>query len=212
VREPARLPQPPGRADVPAEEHEDYDRVVERTDRVHGAGGIAATYFGALLRSPPLAATLVRLGTLVRQGGLRGSYTDAERELVDIVLGVDLRSNAILAVHVPDAIAVGVRPEAIEALLDGRDGDLTADERQLVDYARAVDAGTVDDATYEAIRRRFGERGAVELTVLIGFLVMTIRLWNALGVPEPDDGEIRDLLAGIRAGAIAPPDPAARIG
>jgi 4-carboxymuconolactone decarboxylase len=212
VREPARLPQPPERADVPPEERDDYDRVVERTTRVHGSGGIAAAYFGALLRTPPLAATLVRFGTLVRQGGLRGSYSDAERELVDIVLGVDLRSNAILAVHIPDAIAVGVRPEAIEALLDGRADELTADERQVVDYTRAVDAGTVDDALYEAIRRRFGDRGAVELTVLIGFLVMTIRLWNALGVPEPDDGEIRDLLAGLRAGTIAAPDPSARIG
>jgi alkylhydroperoxidase/carboxymuconolactone decarboxylase family protein YurZ len=91
----------------------------------HGLEGIAATCFGALLQPPPLAATLVRFGTGIRQGQLRGTYTDAERELMDIVLAVELGDNAVLAVHIPDAVAVGVRPDAIAAVIERRDGTIT---------------------------------------------------------------------------------------
>jgi len=65
---------------------------------------------------------------------------------------------------------------------------------------------------YDGLRTRFGDRGAVEFTVLVGFLVMTIRMWNAFGVPEPSDEDIGDLLAGLREGRIELPDPSARIG
>jgi 4-carboxymuconolactone decarboxylase len=154
----------------------------------------------------------VQFGTRVRQGQLRGTYSDAERELLDIALAVDLRDNAILAVHIPDAIAVGVRPEAIEALLNADDVGLTPGERQIVSYGREVIAGNVTDASYAALRDRFGERGVVELTILVGFLLMTIRLWQALGVSQPSDEEIRELLRRLREGELEPPDANARIG
>jgi alkylhydroperoxidase family enzyme len=212
VREFERLARPPERDEVDASERVAYDAVVERTTRVHGVGGQAEKYFGALLNSPPLAASLAELGTQVRRGQLRGTYTDAERELMDIALAVELGSNAILPIHVPDALAVGVRPEAIEALLRRRQDELTDDERQLVSFARQFVAGDVTDESYAELRERFGERGALEFTVLLGFLLMTIRLWQALGVPEPTDEEIDALLRDLRSGAASLPDPDARIG
>lgn len=212
MKEFRRLPQPPSKAGFDADEQLDYDRVVERTVRVHGVQGGAKQYFDALLNSPPLGAALVQLGTQVRQGQRRGTYSDAERELMDIVLAADLDSNSILPIHIPDALAVGVRPEAVEALLHDREDELTNEEAALVEYARQVVGGTVTDESYAAIERRFGRRGAVEFTVLIGFLLMTIRLWQALGVSEPTDGEIDNLLTEIRSGAVELPDPDARIG
>jgi 4-carboxymuconolactone decarboxylase len=212
VREFERLPRPPEPDEIDASERPAYDAVVERTTRVHGADGQAARYFGALLRSPPLAAALTELGTALRGGELRGMYSDAEREIMDIALAVDLGSNSILPIHVPDALAVGVRPEAIEALLHHREAELSDDERELVAYARQVVAGEVTDESFAALRNRFGERGAVEFTVLVGFLLMTIRLWQALGVPEPADDEIEELLRDLRSGAAPLPDPDARIG
>jgi alkylhydroperoxidase family enzyme len=208
----ARLPQPPALEDVAAEELADHEHVAERTGRVHGVDGPAAQYFGALANSPPLAAALTRLGTEVRRGGLRGTYTDADRELMDIALAVALGSNAILPIHIPDALAVGVRPQAIEALLARRDEDLTDGERQLVSFAREVVGGTVSDESYAGLRERLGERGAVEFTVLVGFLLMTIRLWQAFGLPEPSDDEMRTLLDDLRDGKAPLPDSRARIG
>jgi hypothetical protein len=164
------------------------------------------------MNAPPLAAGLVRLGILVRQGQLRGSYTDAERELVDIVLGTDWGYNGIFTVHVPDALAVGVRPEAIRAIREGREEDLTPDERQIAEYARAVVAGAVTDEQYAAMCQRMSPRGALEFTIFIGFLAMTIRLWQAVGVRNPTDEEIDGLVADLLEGRVDIPDPAARIG
>jgi 4-carboxymuconolactone decarboxylase len=207
-----RLPPPPAPDSVEGGERADFERVMERTTRVHGLDGPAAQYFGALLNAPPLAAALTDLGTQVRRGMLRGTYTDAERELMDITLAVALGSNSILPIHIPDALAVGVRPEAIDALLERDDSGLVDDELALVRYAREFIAGAVTDASYAELRDRFGDRGAVEFTVLVGFMLVTIRLWQALGVPEPSAEEVASLLEAVRTGAIPLPDPEARIG
>jgi hypothetical protein len=81
-----------------------------------------------------------------------------------------------------------------------------------VAYARQFVAGAITDDSYAALVTRLGDRGAVEFTGLIGFLLMTIRLWQALGVPEPTSDEIRRLLDDIEAGTHPLPDPGARIG
>jgi alkylhydroperoxidase family enzyme len=213
VRKFARLPAAPAPDDVLPEEREAYERVVERTQRMsYETYDTPARYFGALLNTPPLAAGLVQLGTLVRQGEVRGSYTDADRELVDVVLGTDLGYNGIFTVHLPDAVAVGVRIEAIEAIRAGRLEELTPAERQIVDYARAVVQGEVTDESYAVLCERLGARGALEFTIFVGFLLMTIRMWQALGVPDPTDEEIDELVRGLRDGSVPIPDRRARIG
>ena len=207
-----RLEPPPDRDDVPASERAAYDRVVDRTQRIHGLESIQAQYFHALLNSPAVADVIVRFGRLMREGQLRGTYTDVDRELVDMVLATDLRYNGILDVHVRDAIAVGVRPEAIHAIRKRHEEDLTEDERQIVVYSRQVINGMVTDSSYNALRERLGSRGAVEFTVFIGFLLMTVRLWQALGVPDPSDDEIDAVFRGLLDGSIDVPEPGARIG
>jgi hypothetical protein len=89
---------------------------------------------------------------------------------------------------------------------------LTEDERQLVNYAREFVAGAVTDDSYGRMRDRFGERGTVEFNVLLGFLLMTIRLWQALGVPEPTAEEVDELLRAVETGTLPLPDADARIG
>jgi alkylhydroperoxidase family enzyme len=195
------------------DELEDYDRVVSRQAKLWaGAHTSSNEYFGALLNSPPLAAGLVDLGRKAREGEKRGYYSDAERELVDMVFSIDFGYNAILYLHIPDAIACGVRLEAIDALRAGREDELDDAERQIVDYARAVVNGQVTDARFAALSERLGSRGALEFTVFCGFLMMTFRLWMALGVTDPSDAEVDALLQTHRDGTALTVDPAARIG
>lgn len=209
-----RPPPPPGREQVPSEEVQDYDYVLARLGRLTeeyrtlGPGD----YHGALLNCPPWAAGLGRLGAIARTGSVRGSYTDAERELADVVLCVDFGYNGVLPIHLPDMFAVGVRPEAIDAIRGRREGDLTEDERQLVGYVRAVSRGEVTDEWFEAMVERFGMRGAVDYTGFVCFLVCTMRMWSALGVRNPSDAEIDELIAGLRDGRVKIPDPEAHLG
>src|SRR6185437_7363502 len=117
---PKRLLPLPSREQIEDSELPDYDAVIKRQAKLWaGAPTDSNAYFGALLNSPPLAAAVVQLGAVFRTGSLRGTYSDAERELVDVVLGVDLGYNTILKLHLPDMVAVGVRLEAIEAIRSG---------------------------------------------------------------------------------------------
>lgn len=209
-----RPPPRPERDAVPPDEVDDYDYVIARLGRLTeeyrtlGPGD----YHGALLNCPPVAAALGRLGAVARTGSVRGSYTDAERELADVVLSVDFAYNGVLPIHLPDMFAVGVRPEAIDAIRAGRESELTDDERQLVDYVRRVARGEVTDEAFAAMVERFGLRGAVDYTAFVAFLVCTLRLWSALGVRNPSDAEIDELIAGLRGGTVRVPHPGAHLG
>jgi len=211
---PTRPPRRPGRSEIAPQELDDYDYVIARLARLteeyrtRGPGD----YHGALLNCPPLAAGLGRLGAIVRTASRRGSYTDAERELADVVLSVDFGYNGVLPIHLPDMFAVGVRSEAIEAIRRGDLERLTEDERQLVGYVRAVASGGVTDAWWEAIVERLGVRGAIDYTGFVCFLVCTMRLWSALGVRNPSDEEIDELIADLKEGRATIPDPEAHLG
>jgi hypothetical protein len=214
----SRVDQPP-RSEIPEAERADYDSVTERFTRLRADrpdevlyDGHAGPYFGALLNSPPLARALTGLGTMVRTRSEMGSsYTHADRELVDQVLQFDWGWQGVQRTHLPDALAVGVRLEAIEALRDGRDEDLSASEREIVSYVRQVVSGTVSDDSFNAISERMGRRGAVEYTIFIAFLLMTLRLHQAFGA---EDGlsadDVNRWISEFRSGTRPLPDARVR--
>jgi hypothetical protein len=208
-----RLLRIPDRDSILDTEVSQYDAVVERQQNLwSGLGMDSNDYFGALLNSPPLAAALANLGRVVRQSQLRGSFSDAERELVDMVLSVDFNYWTIGLLHLPDAIAVGVRAEAIEALLQGEDTSLDAKERQLIDYIRMVVEGQVTDDVYLNLQDRLGPRGSLEFTGFVTFLICTFRLWQALGVDDVGKDAFVNLLPAIERGEIDIPEPTERQG
>lgn len=208
-----RLLPLPDRESIPPEELEDYDRCLQRAVNARAdrpAEGLPP-YFSALLNSPPLAAGLMDMGRIVRQRGLHeGTYTHAQRELVDQVLATDWKTNVVQLTHVPDGLAVGVRLEAIDALRAGHEEELDDEERLLADHIRRVVGGTVTDESYARIEEHMGRSGALEYTIFIGFLMMTIRLNQALGVPDPPDEEIDRMLEEFRDGTRRLPDPSVR--
>jgi hypothetical protein len=181
-----RGPKQPKRADVRPEELAAYDRVVGRqTNYGYGAATpgyeirpsdeIAGPYFGPLLQSPMIADYLSELGVVYRtRGEVEGSFQHKDREWVDMVIGLYTGFNTVE--HTADAVAVGVRPEAIIALHEGREQDLTEVERRLTNYIRAVAGGTVTDEDWAWAVGHFTLRGAVEYSALIAHLLLTFRL------------------------------------
>src|SRR5260370_41028245 len=199
----------PNRDEIPADELEYYDSVAadeRRTQRLspsrlmedsdHDLG-----YYGRMLLSPRMAYHLNQLGRLARAVGLRpGSYSHADRELVDQVLCPHRKTNLVLATHIPDALAAGVRLEAIEALQAGRDEDLTPEEREFATYVRQVADLAVTDEMWDRMERRLGERGVVELTIFIALLNLILTLQAALNLPEMSDDEVKQVIREFREG------------
>ena len=214
-----RMSQAP-RATFNGVELADYDAVIERMVRMRstiaeltpqydeeiGAPDIGE-YWGALLYSPPMAAITIAMGRFVRTAADGGNtFSHADREFVDQVLAADWKTNVVQGHHVPDAVSSGVRIEAIDALLNGREEELTDDERLLAAYIRATVNGTVDDVLFAAMRERLGPRGLIEYTGFILWLQWIIRMMQVLGCHDPADAEIRELVAGIKDGSIPVPD------
>jgi hypothetical protein len=208
------MPRPlsaPTRDEIAPEERDAYDKVIAR---FRAPGWVPSDgdpspdlHFGSLLHSPPFAALRQDISSAVRTAGERSdSYSHSDREFVDQVLAVHLKTNVVQRRHVPDGIAAGVRIEAIDALRRGDDSALSPDERLLATYIRQVVDGTVTDEVFDAMVERMGARGAVEYTFFITVLQLTIRCFQAFGCPDPMDGEITELIDAIRSGATELPD------
>jgi hypothetical protein len=169
-------------------------------------------YFGALMNSPLVSAGIGNLAQVYRT---RGEFSDgmrhADREWVGMVLCDELDLFWVAYVHAPDAVATGVRPEAMLAIFEGRPGDLTADESEKDAFVRAVINGSMIEARYKSMERLVGVRAAVEITCLTGFLIKTIRQMQAFGVPDTTRGHLIEWLRAFVDGRIAPTDARSRI-
>jgi alkylhydroperoxidase family enzyme len=100
----------------------------------------------------------------------------------------------VLAQHVPGlALAEGLTLAECEALADWRPtGLFDARERAALAYAEAMTLVTsVPDDVFAEVRRHFGDREIVELSVLIGTYIMHNRVMKALAIdlePESNRG------------------------
>jgi hypothetical protein len=207
----SRIPSaPPREAFTEPDELEAYDRTIERLLAFYlgdPADYKPGGYYGALLNSPLLADAISELALLCRSAGNReGSHSHADREWIDQVLSKDWGYYGVLGMHTADALGVGVRLEAIEALWDDREEDLNEDEQLLTRYIRQVHTGTVDDATFAQMEERLGRRGLVEYTMFICHLQRVLRLFQAFGVPSPTREQLREMIAEFRAGTREIPD------
>jgi hypothetical protein len=197
-------------------EREMFDRVAARqtslTYKDRPANEAVGPYYGLLLHSPRIADLLSALAIFYRtRGETEGSFTHADREWIDIVLGTELGSNSVVLAHIPDAIAVGVRPEAIDAVRAGRDDDLTAAERELTEFIRATIHGRMSPELFGRIEQRLGTRGAVEYATCVTWLMLTTRNLQVLGFPDPTDETVAELVKQAVAGTAEIPDPQTRI-
>lgn len=216
----ARPPKQPQRADVAPEERVYWDRAVRRQtgdpvpEQYDVGGGRAlrvpasGSYFGALMTSPWLGALASEMGTFVRNASNRPyTYTHAQREIVDQVLCADMKTNIVLVGHIQDALATGVRMEAIKAIRYGHEEDLDDEERLLVKYIRQVISGTVDDETWDAVEELFGsERGVVEYSAFVLWLNWIMKMMLAIGNKAPSDETIDQLIADLESGKVTVSD------
>jgi hypothetical protein len=202
-----RPPTLPDRESFSGEDREVYDALVARLTESYGSGTArfdVNVFWRALLNSPPLATAVCNLAfTMVDSGKRDDGFSDHDREYINMVLSFDVGHYELVIHHLTADVGAGfagagIRPEAVEALWQGRDDDLLPTERQLVDYIRAVVSGTVTDELFGAIVDRFGIRGATEYTIAIAYLAMAMTLMRAFNAPAKRK-ELEDAIDRYRA-------------
>ena len=144
--------------------------------------------FLPLLRSPVLLDRVARLGEFLR---FESVLEPRLRELATCVVARRVSNQFEWTMHAPLAIKAGVAREAIEALRQGAaPPPLAPDEQDTLDFVQELLATHgVSDLTYRAALARWGERGVVELTTLVGYFAMVSWLMNVARTPGQASSE-----------------------
>ena len=172
-----RIPGITERDALPAAHHDVWDAIARSRGRVQGP-------FTVLLHSPELTRRIAHVGAYVR---FESALPPAARELAVIAAARAMDCRFEWGAHEAEAVKAGVRREAIAAVRDRRaPAGLTEDEALVVAYVSQLLAQhRVDDATFAAMRARFGVEGLVELTATVGYYGMLACVLNAFDVaPE----------------------------
>ncbi len=172
-----RIPLP-SRDEMTAEQQAVHDLVVA------GPRGRMVGPLRAAIHNPELARRWSALGEI-----LRFDTTLPKRitELAILVTGRRWTSQIEYFVHAKAAVAAGVSEHAVEAIRHGRAPSLPDDEAEAYEFARMLQqTGQVPLPAYEAVVARWGARGVVELTAVIGYYTMVSMTLNAHEIPLPD--------------------------
>jgi 4-carboxymuconolactone decarboxylase len=93
------------------------------------------------------------------------------------------------AIHYPIAVKAGIKPSICDAVAQGRrPSEMSADEESVYRYVtELLMTKQVSDATFERVRARFGAKGAVDLTGLVGYYAFLAMQLNTAQYPAPKD-------------------------
>lgn len=122
------------------------------------------------------------LSDLVEHLRYRTTLSDAEIELAICTAVRSADADYIWNAHVRLGHKVGTREEAIQAVdTFAPPEDLTADEALIIRYGRELlEERQVSDETFEAVRVRYGEKGLMELTAVMGAYLMNATILRAV--------------------------------
>jgi len=138
--------------------------------------------FIPLLRAPVLMDRLQRVGEYIR---FDSSLPSRLSEFAMAVVSRAYTQQFEWFVHAPLAMKAGTSAATIEAVRVGtRPRDMSEDEALVYDYTTELIAHRgVSDATYAATVARFGERGLLDLTGLIGYFITVSLVLNVAHTP-----------------------------
>lgn len=143
---------------------------------------------------PPPSAYLTHAGKagallsdLVEHLRFHTTLTPAETELAICTAVRAADVDYIWEPHVKLGLAAGAREEAFHAIDTlGPLDDLTPDEALIIRYGRELlETRKVSDATVAAVRERYGEKGLLELTAVMGVYTMNATVLRAMDHPAP---------------------------
>jgi len=156
-----------------------YDRIVS------GPRGRIQGPLRAALHNAELADKWQALGALLRYGT---SLPPRLSEIAILVTGRACNSPFEWYAHRAEAEKAGIEPAILDALLAGTvPPGLGTDDAAVYHYAVELNRhNSVSDATYAAALARFGERGVVELTALVGYYTMVAMTLNCHEIPLPE--------------------------
>jgi AhpD family alkylhydroperoxidase len=174
----ARVPYPK-REDLPEQDRPIYDRM----ERERGVP--TANIFLALANAPNLLDRVLSLAGELRTGTV---FEKRFRELGVLMVGLVTKCDYEFDHHWNSALQAGVRREQLENLAAFETSPLFDDkERSVLRFAKeSTAAGEVVDATWDALRRHFDLRQAMEVVLTVAWYNAVVRMLLPLRIEKED--------------------------
>jgi alkylhydroperoxidase family enzyme len=173
----ARVPYPK-LEDLPEADRPIYQRMA----RERGTGHI----WLALANAPKILDAVMTMAGALRNDTV---FEKRFRELGVVMVGLVTRSAYEFDHHWNAALAAGVRREQLENLAQFETSSHFDDkERAVLRYAKeATETGEVSDASWDALRRHFDTRQAMEVVLTVAWYNCVVRILLPLRIEhEPD--------------------------
>ncbi len=151
-----------------------------------------------ILNAPKLSGLVGPLGAHVR---FEGDIPNELREVAILTVAKEIRSQYEFTQHVHMSQAAGVSLETVNVIRDGKHPDgLQGDEAMVSRFVvELMRDRKVSDATFGAVRDRFGDQDTLELTGLIGYYMALANFLQVFEL-ELDDDLKAELPDGLPAG------------
>jgi 4-carboxymuconolactone decarboxylase len=140
--------------------------------------------FEPMMYSPEAMSLARGMGDYFRYNSAIGNTLS---ELTILVTAREWTQDFEWSVHYPIALKAGIRQSIADAIADGRrPGAMSADEETVYDYAiELLKNKQVSDATFERVKLRFGAKGVVDLTGIVGYYTFLSMQLNAAKYRDP---------------------------
>lgn len=134
-----------------------------------------------LPRTRSLAAQFLQMGQTIRTG----LVLDAEiRELAIVRTGILTRADYEVHHHRAVALAQGVSVEALDRMIDGQFSSLSVVTQAALAYVDQIVTNVrAEDDVFEAAIEAIGPDAVAELTMVVGFYLMTARFLRNFDIP-----------------------------
>jgi 4-carboxymuconolactone decarboxylase len=150
--------------------------------------------FNVMLRSPEMGDLAQKLGAQLR---FHTSIPNRLNEMAILMTARFWTSQYEWASHRRNALAAGLNPAVIDAIAAGKRPDtMKADEEAIYNFSsELLNTRQVSDASFKAVADKFGERGAVDLTGVMGYYCIVSMMLNIdrYPLPEGDKPQLKPL-------------------
>jgi 4-carboxymuconolactone decarboxylase len=144
--------------------------------------------FEPLMHSPEVMSQARAMGDYLRYKSAIGNTLS---ELAILVTAREWSQDYEWFVHSPIALKAGIRQEIIDAIAAGRRPTAMNPEEEIV-YEYSIELlknKQVSNATFERAKSRFGTKGVVDLTGIVGYYTFLGMQLNAAQYPAPKDAK-----------------------
>jgi 4-carboxymuconolactone decarboxylase len=144
--------------------------------------------FEPMMYSPQVMSQARAMGDYLRYKSAIGNTLS---ELAILITAHDWTQDYEWSVHYPIALKAGIRKEVADNIAAGRRPNaMSPDEKTVFDFtSELLRNKQVSDATFERARSRFGTKGVVDMTGIVGYYTFLAMQLNVAQYQVATDGK-----------------------